>query len=85
MRIQPYRDKKFAQIERDAAPSLRATGQHLVALRFYDRRSGPKTEIRMVKNHVAKPAYVEPAAPVVDGVRMRWEKGRLVPRVSRSA
>lgn len=83
MRTQPYRDKKFTEIEREAAPELRRIGFHLVARRVYGGRFGhPSTRVFKVQNKIRKPAYVQPAAPIVDGVRMRWEKGRLVPRVS---
>lgn len=84
MRTQPYRDKKFAQIERELAPELRRTGHHLVAIRRHSRRR-PFTEVTKVANAVRKPKFVEPAAPIVNGVRMRWEKGRLVPRVGAKA
>lgn len=83
MRSQPYRDKKFTEIERKLAPELRRAGEHLVARRVYGRRFGafPQTVIARFRNKIRKPAYVQPAAPIVDGVRMRWENGRLVPRV----
>lgn len=84
MRSQPYRDKKFSQIERKALPELRRTGHHLIAIRRHGRRL-PETVVRMVRNHIRKPDYVEQAAPKVNGVRMRWENGRLVPRVSAKA
>jgi hypothetical protein len=35
VRTQPYRDKKFTEIERQAAPELRSIGFHLVARRVY--------------------------------------------------
>lgn len=85
MATRVYRDKKFTELEKELAPQLRKAGQHLVAVRRYKGGgkdgSHPITLLARDRNRRSKPAYVHPAAPIVDGVRMRWQDGKLVPRV----
>ncbi len=76
MRTQPYSDKKFRQLQKEAAPELRRRGMHLVA-----HRDRPYTTVMAVRNKVRQAPWL-PSSPVINGVRMRYEAGRLVPRVA---
>lgn len=82
-------DKKFRELQRDWDRSSIHTaflgrGQHLVQRsRTISTQSGFRQVRYVVRtdNRRRQAPYL-PASPKIDGVRMRWEKGQLVPRNS---
>lgn len=70
-------DKKFLSLLKKHDKMLRDEHVHLIQrIGRYGQR-----EVAIVPNRIG-PAPWLPASPKVNGVRMRYAKGKLVPRVS---
>jgi hypothetical protein len=64
-------DKKFLELEKAVAPTLRRQGMHLIQVRY---RNGTK-DVRPVRNRIRQAPWI-PSAPH----GFRWQSGKLVPR-----
>lgn len=81
-------DKKFRALSAQHHRAQYSTacefrGTHLERVDV-SRRGFPRAVARVVANRVSQVPYL-PSSPKIDGVRMHWVKGWLVPRPRKSA